>query len=198
MIRNIVLTLGAGVILSCTSALAANVRADYDHDANFAGFKTYSWGAVTTKNPLNVNRIKAAVDTDLQADGWRLLPNGGAATIVVTGDVKTEQEAETMYDGLGGGYGLGGARGGWGWGRGGWGGGFGGGFGDGGFGEATTTLHDQRVGHLVVDIFNESNHALLFRGVSDNELGNDAKKNAKQMTSDISGMLKKLPQSAKL
>jgi hypothetical protein len=94
-----------------------------------------------------------------------------------------------MYDGIGGGWG-----GGWGWG--GW-GGFGGGFGPDGFGESTTTTENQRVEHLVLDIFDASNHHLLFRGVSDNDLSNKAGKNINNLTKDINDILKKLPRSAK-
>ena len=193
MNRNCLSVLTAALLLPGIAAFAASVRTDYDHSANFANYKTYSWGAVTTANPLNEARVKAAVDADLQADGWQLMPLGGAATIIATGTVKNEQELETMYDGMGGGYGLGG---GWGWG-GGWGGGFGGGYGAGGFGEATTTTQNQRVGHLVVDIFTTSDHKLLFRGVADNDLGQNSSKNTKNLNKDVADILKKLPKSAK-
>ncbi len=193
MKRNSLLVLTAALLLPGITALAANVRTDYDHSADFANYKTYSWGTVTTANPLNEDRIKAAVNADLKADGWQLMPSGGTATIFATATVKNEKELETMYDGMGGGYGLGG---GWGWG-GGWGGGFGGGYGSDGFGEATTTTQNQRVGHLVLDIFTASDHKLLFRGVSDNDLGNNSSKDSKDMDKDIANMLKKLPKSAK-
>lgn len=90
-----------------------------------------------------------------------------------------------MYNGMGGGWGGG-------WGFGGF-GGFGGGFGMGGFGDATTTEEDQRVGHLVVDIFDASSHKLLFRGVADDDLSNNSDKNTKSLNKDISDMLKRFP-----
>jgi hypothetical protein len=108
------LSLTGALLLSGTLALANNVRTDYDHGANFSSYHTYSWGTVKTSNPLNEDRVKAAVDKDLQAKGWQLVVSGGSATVFATGNVKNEQEAETMYDGMGGGWG-----GGWGWG--GWG-----------------------------------------------------------------------------
>ena len=185
--------LSTALLLAGTSAFAANVRVDYDHTANFANYKTYTWGAVKTSNPLNEDRVKAAVNADLQSAGWQLVPSGGAATIFATGDVKNEQELETMYDGMGGGWGLGG---GWGWG-GGWGGGFGGGFGPGGFGESTTTTVNQPVGHLVLDIFTSSDHKLLFRGMADNDLSKNSDKNTNNLTKDVADILKKLPKTAK-
>lgn len=188
ILRNM-LPLATAFVLLETCAIAANIRTDYDHNANFSNYKTYSWATVKTSNPLDEDRVKGAVDRDLQANGWQRLPSGGVATLFATGNIKNEPEAETMYDGLGGGWG-----GGWGWG--GW-GGFGGGFGPGGFGEATTTTENQRVEHLVIDIFNASNHHLLFRGVADNDLSNNAGKNIKNLTKDINDILKKLPRSAK-
>jgi hypothetical protein len=179
------LSLTAALLLSGTFALASNVRTDYDHGTNFSKYHTYSWGPVKTSNPLYQDRVKAAVDKDLQAKGWQLVASGGSATVFATGNVKNEQETETMYDGLGGGWG-----GGWGWGGF---GGFGGGFGSGGFGEADTTVENQRVGHLVVDIFDGSSHHLLFRGVADHDLSNKASKNTKSLDKDIRDMFEKFP-----
>ena len=170
------LSLTAALLLSGTFALASNVRTDYDHGTNFSKYHTYSWGPVKTSNPLYQDRVKAAVDKDLQAKGWQLVASGGSATVFATGNVKNEQETETMYDGLGGGFG-----------------GFGGGFGSGGFGEADTTVENQRVGHLVVDIFDGSSHHLLFRGVADHDLSNKASKNTKSLDKDIRDMFEKFP-----
>jgi hypothetical protein len=97
------LSFTAALLLSGSFALANNVRTDYDHGANFSSYQTYSWGTVKTSNPLNEDRVKAAVDKDLQAKGWLLVASGGSTTVFATGNVKNEQEAETMYDGMGGG-----------------------------------------------------------------------------------------------
>jgi hypothetical protein len=118
-------------LLSGTFALANNVRTDYDHGANFSSYHTYSWGTVKTSNPLNEDRVKAAVDKDLQAKGWQLVASGGSATVFANGNVK--------------------------------------------------------------DIFDASSHHLLFRGVADDDLSNNAGKNTKNMDKDISDMLKKFP-----
>ena len=169
-----------------TIALASDVKTDYDHQADFAKYHTYSWGAVKTNNPLNVNRLKAEVDKDLQAKGWQSVASGGSTIIVATGSVKNEQQLETTYDDMGGGWG-----GGWGWGR------FGGGFGGGGFGEANTTTTEQPVGHLVVDVFDSSDKKLLFRGIADNDLSTKASKNTKTLDQDLDKMFKNFPPEAK-
>lgn len=194
MIRSVRLVLATAVIFSSSYAMASKVRTDYDKGADFASYKTYSWGKVSTANPLNEDRIKAEISKDLQAKGWQLVPSGGNATVFAIDKVKNEQELETMYDGFGGGGGRWG--GGWGWGGfGGWGGGYGlGGFGG---GDETTTTETQRVGHFVVDIFDASSHKLLFRGVADNDLSNNSSKNSKGLKKDVDSMLKKLPSDSK-
>ena len=195
-----VVTFASAVLLAGSVACASNVRTDYDHNANFDTIHTYSWGKVTTSNPLYRDRVKAAVDRDLQAKGWQLVPKGGNATVFATDMVKSEKEAETMYSGmdddmdgaLGSGMGWGG---GWGWG--GWGDGFGAGYGMDGFGDdmgdSVTTIKTQRTAKLVVDVFDHSTHKLMFRGVADNDLGNNSNKNTKNMDKDVKEMFRNFP-----
>ena len=103
------------VLIGCSmAAFASNVRTDYDHTFNFSQYKTYSWGKVQTSNPFFVSRIQQAVDRKLQAKGWKLLPTSGSVTVFATDKIHDQQQVQTWYDGLGGGWG-----GGWGWG--GWG-----------------------------------------------------------------------------
>jgi hypothetical protein len=52
----------------------------YDHSVNFSQYSTYSWGKVQTSNPFFVSRIQQAVDKQLQAKGWKLMPTGGSVT----------------------------------------------------------------------------------------------------------------------
>src|SRR6267378_1352788 len=62
-------SLGLMLLLACVS-FAQHVKTDYDHNANFAQYKTYSWEKVQTKDPLLVDRIKSAVNSALAAKGW--------------------------------------------------------------------------------------------------------------------------------
>ena len=43
------------------ASFAQQVKTDYDHNANFGQYKTFSWEKVQTKDPLMVERIKDAV-----------------------------------------------------------------------------------------------------------------------------------------
>src|SRR5277367_1203901 len=102
---------------------ASQVKIDYDRSADFGQYKTYSWEQVKTQDPLNVERIKNAVNADLAAKGWTMVDSGGDVSIVAMEITHNQQTLNTFYDSFGGG---------WGWRR------FGGG-GFGGLGEATTT-----------------------------------------------------------
>ena len=175
---------GALLLGSSIPALGDNVRTDYDHSANFTQYHTYSWGKVQTSDPFYVSRIKQAVDQQLQAKGWQLLPSGGSAMIFASDNVHNQKESQTIYDGLGGGWG-----GGWGWGGWGW----GGGWADPGFGESTTTTSNQPVGNLVIDIFDGTSKHLLWRGLATADLSTNADKNTKSLNSDIIKMFKSFP-----
>ena len=60
------------------SALSAqHVKTHYDRSANFAQYKTYSWEQVKTREPLDVDRIKNAVNAALAAKGWTRVESGG-------------------------------------------------------------------------------------------------------------------------
>ncbi len=176
---------GALLLGSTVAARGDNVRTDYNHSANFSQYHTYSWGKVQTADPFYVSRIQDAVNQQLSAKGWQIVPSGGSVTIFATDNIHNQKEVQTMYDGLGGGWG-----GGWGWGGWGWGGGWGGGP---GFGEATTTTSDQPVGNLVIDIFDGTSKNLLWRGLATQNLSTNASKNTKSLDSDIVKMFKGFP-----
>jgi hypothetical protein len=178
----------AGVLLFGTSyvAQAGNVRTDYDHSADFSQYHTYSWGKVKTSDPFYVERIKQAVDQQLQKKGWQLVPSGGSVMVFATDNVHNQQELQTMYDGLGGGWG-----GGWGWGpRWGW----GGGWWDGpGLGDSTTTTTNQPVANLAIDLFEGNSKNLLWRGLATEDLSSNTGKNTKSLDNDINSMFRGFP-----
>jgi hypothetical protein len=53
--------------LSGGMSSAQQVKTDYDRSANFTQYKTYSWEHVRTRDPLDVDRIKNAVNVALAA-----------------------------------------------------------------------------------------------------------------------------------
>ena len=153
---------------------AQQVKTDYDHNANFGQYKTYSWEQVKTKDALDVDRIKTAVNATLAAKGWTQEDSGGDVSIVAIEITQNQQTLNTFYDGFGGG---------WGWRR----------FGGGGFGEATTTTETYKVGTLVVDLFDAKTKQLIWRGTSSNTLSNNSDKNIKNLDKGADKMFKHFP-----
>lgn len=164
----------AGLTLAGACLLFAKVTTDYDKSADFGKYHSYSWISVKTGDPLWVDRIKEAVNSQLTAKGWQMVSTGGDAGVTAFGSTKEVPTLNTFYDGMGGG---------WGWRRG-WGG---------GIGESTTTTEETPVGSLVVDIFDATTKKLIFRAQSSETLSDKPAKNEKKLDKDVADMFKKFP-----
>jgi hypothetical protein len=154
--------------------LAQHVKTDYDRSADFSQCKTYSWEKVQTQDPLWVGRIKDAVNAALTAKGWTQVESGGQVAIVAIEMTKNQQTINTFYDGFGGG---------WGWRR----------FGGGGFGDATTTTENYKVGTLVVDLFDANSKNLIWRGSASDTLSDKSEKNIKNLDKGVQKMFDHFP-----
>jgi len=162
-------------LLFATGALPAqDIRMDYAHGTDFSHYKTYSWVQVNTSASIWDARVKSAVNSTLAAKGLKEISSGGDLAIVANRTSQEKQTLDTLYDGLGGG---------WGWRR----------FGGGGFGEATTTTDTYRVGTLVVDLFDSSSKALLWRGSSSGVLSSNSDKNLKNLDKAVQKMFEHYP-----
>ena len=167
------------VLLFASASFAQQVKTDYDRSANFSQYKTYSWEKVQTQDQLWVDRIKDAVNTALAAKGLTPVESGGDVAIVAIEMTKNQQTLNTFYDGFGGG---------WGWRR-------GGGFG--GFGDATTTTENYKVGTLVVDLFDAHTKTLLWRGSASDTLSDKSDKNIKNLDKSVQKMFNHFPPGEK-
>jgi hypothetical protein len=169
-------TLGLmGIMLLFAGRLSAQqVRTDYDRNANFAQYKTFQWERVSTKDPLNVDRIKNAVNAALSAKGWTQVESGGDVCVMAVQMTQDQQTLNTFYDGFGGG---------WRWRR----------FGGGGLGEATTTTETYKVGTLVVDLFDAKTKTLIWRGSASDTLSNNSTNNIKNLDKGVEKMFKQFP-----
>ena len=162
------------MLLFAGTASAQEVKTDYDRGANFAQYKTYSWAQVKTKDPLDIDRIKNAVNAVLSAKGWTKVDSGGDVSIVAMEITRNQQTLNTFYDGFGGG---------WGWRR----------VGGGGFGEATTTTDTYKVGTVVVDLFDTKTKQLIWRGSSSDTLSDNSEKNIRNLDKGVDKMFKQFP-----
>ncbi|HEX3738551.1 MAG TPA: DUF4136 domain-containing protein [Terriglobales bacterium] len=167
----------AAFLFVLEAAFAQQVTTDFDHQANFAHYKTYSWEAVKSPDPLWDARIKSAVDVQLAAKGWMRVESGGDVCVVAIGTTQTQRTLQTFYDGFGGG---------WRW------------RGFGGMGESTTTEQDYKEGTLIVDLYDAKVKQLIWRGSAEDTLSKKAEKNAKNLDKGVAKMFKKFPpESAK-
>jgi hypothetical protein len=172
-LQNKMLVSIATFFVFAAASFAQQVKTDYDHSANFAQYKTYSWEKVQTKDPLMVDRIKDAVNAALAAKGWTQVDSSGDVSVVAMEITKNQQTLNTFYDGFGGG---------WRW---------------GGFGDATTTTETYKVGTLVVDLFDAKAKNLIWRGSSSDTLSNNADKNTKNLDKEVKKMFAHFPPEAK-
>ncbi len=163
-----------GALLLFSTASFAEVKTDYDRNANFGQYKTYSWENVQTQDPLMVDRIKAAVNSALTAKGWTLVESGGDVSVLAMEMNQNHRTLNTYYDGFGGG---------WRWG--------------GGLGTATTTVDNYKVGTLVVDLFDAKTKKLVWRGSSSDTLSNNSDKNIKAIDKGAEKMFEHFPPGEK-
>jgi hypothetical protein len=175
--QKVMLALVGMTLVFAGMASAQQVKTDYDRSANFALYKTYSWEHIETKDPLNVDRIKHAVNAVLAARGWRLVGSGADVAVVAMEITRDKQTLDTFYDGFGGG---------WGWRR----------FGGGGFGEATTTTDTYKVGTVVVDLFDTKTKQLIWRGAASDTLSDNSDKNIKNLNESVDKLFKHFPPGA--
>jgi hypothetical protein len=173
MKRNILLS--AAFLTGAILLLAADVKTDYSHSADFGQYHSYSWLKVDAGDPLWVDRIQRAIDSEFTQKGWMRVPSGGDAGVSAFGSTHNQQTLQTFYDGFGGG---------WRW-R--------------GFGPdvATTTVENTPVGTLVVDIFDGHTKQLIWRGTSQKTLSDKPDKNEKKLEGSVTDMFKHFPPAPK-
>lgn len=94
----------AGVLTLSACSSTPSVRSDADSRANMANYHTYVWeqaaddvtaGGPAFKNPLNLKRLRAAVDANLARQGLQPVADSTAADAYVTVSIGTRQTIET-------------------------------------------------------------------------------------------------------
>jgi hypothetical protein len=171
ILQRVSVTMALAVAFFSIPASAQKVVTDYDHSVNFNQYHTYSWGHVHSTDPFFEQRIRDAVDHDLQAKGWQLAPAGGDVTLTAVAMKKNQAEYTTFYDGLGGG---------WRWH--GWGGGM-----------ATTMVEKVPVGTLVIDMYDTSSEHLVWRGLAYEQLSDKPDKDTKKLEKAVDKLFGKFP-----
>lgn len=153
---------------------AADIKTDYDRSADFNSYKTYSWEKVQTRDPLWVDRIRSAIDSQLATKGWTRMDSGGQVAVMAIEMTRDQRTLNTFYDNFGRG---------WRWG--------------GGLGTATTTVDTYKVGTLVLDMFDANTKKLIWRGSSSDTLSDNSDKNIKNLDKDVQRMFEHFPPEVK-
>jgi len=161
------------MILSLVAgSLAQQINTDYDRNADFSHYKTFSFEKIETKDPLWVDRITGAIGGELTAKGWTQVASGGDIAIIAIGMATDRQTLDSFYDTYDGGWG-------WRWGS--------------GYGDSTTTTETYTVGTLVIDLFDRKTKALLWRGSASNTLSNSSTNNIKNFDKSVKKLFKGFP-----
>lgn len=180
------------LILFCVVAIepaAAQVTYDYDKEADFTTYKTYSFGGWQENsekliNDLDKKRIYDSFKAELDKRGMKYVAEDGDVVIsfFLVVDAKTSTTAYTNYMGTGMGYGgrYGGYyRPGWGWG--------------GGYSTTSYSEKDYKQGTFVMDVYDTTSKKLIWQGVSKSTIKENANKREKSIPKGAKKLMKKYP-----
>jgi len=177
----------AFLLLGVSSAVAQDVRYDFDKDKDFSKYKTYKWVAIKgadLPDDLTSKKITSAIDAELATKGFTKT-EADAVDLYIGYQTAVGQEKEFTSYNTGWGYGAG------------WGGGWYGG------GMASTTTYGSTstvyVGQLDVSIYDPAQKQLVWRGVATKTLDPKAKpeKKEKNVAKAVAKLLKNFPPKPK-
>jgi len=180
------LFLSAILLLIVTASSAQDVRYNFDKSTDFARFKTYKW--VQLKDAAKLDdlldkQIKQAFDAELSKKGLTKTDTDPADLYVgYQAGVGTEKQFTSYNSG-------------WGYGPGWYGGGWYGGSGGMTTGQ-TSTIY---VGQLAIDMYDSTNHDLVWRGLASKTIDPKAKpeKQQKNLAKAVAKLLKNYPPQVK-
>ena len=185
--KNVVVLPLTILLLVAGTALAQDVRYNFDKSADFAKYKTYKWVPIkdaTKVSDLVDKQIKSAVDAELATKGLTKV-DGDKADLYIGYQPAIGQEKQFNSYSTGWGYGPG------------WGGGwYGGGMNSTSTYGSTSTIYS---GQLDLDMYDSSGHDLVWRGVVSKTIDPKAKpdKQQKNLAKAVKKLLKNYPPPVK-
>jgi hypothetical protein len=174
----------AAMVLLPILARAQDVTYDFDKQADFTAFKTYTMKDGTpVGQQLIDDRIVAAIDAAMASKGFTKATSNPDVFVVYHVAFDKQKDISTFSSGYGGGYGP------YGWG---WGGGWGG-------GTTSTQVRDILVGTLVIDIADAKKNQIAWRGMGTKEIDTNAKpdKRDKSIKKAVDKIFKNYPPKKK-
>jgi Domain of unknown function (DUF4136) len=174
-------------VLALGTAVAQDVRYNYDNTADFSKFKTYKWVSIKNADQvdeLTARQITSAIDAEFAKKGLTNTDSDTADLYIGYQTAVGKEEQLNAYS-TGWGYGPG-------WGPGWYGG---------GMGMTTTTATTSTIytGQLDLDIYNAAKKQLVWRGVVSKALNPkaNAEKKQKNISKAIAKLLKDYPPKVK-
>jgi hypothetical protein len=174
-----------GIIASVLAACSTlRVSSDYDPKANFSQYRTYAWPKEHASMAVDISgvpsglieqRIRSAVDAQLQVKGLRKVKDEERPDLYVYDHVTQRQKLESYGAGFGLGYGYG--YGPW---------------GVGGIASPIYNIRQYTEGTLVLDLVNAQNHQLVWRGIA-SDIVEEPKKSAEKIHHAVAETLKEFP-----
>jgi Domain of unknown function (DUF4136) len=151
------------------SVSAQQVKTDYDKSKDFHRYHSYYWQRVTTPSQAWDERVKKAVDTELEKKGWRKQVAGGDVAVIGIGIAGNANDLSAFYVGTP-----------WLW-R--------------GPGSAATSASGPgyRRGTLVVDMYDSNSHQLLWRGAVTDILSGVPEKHEEELAHAVDQLFSSFP-----
>ena len=174
------------LLMSVTSAVAQDVRYNFAKDVDFSKFKTYKWVDIKGAdhpNQLVQKQITDAIDAELAKKGLTTTDSDSADLYIGYQTAIGTEKQFTSYNSDWG-YGAGWYRGGW-------------------YGPSSSMTTGQTstiyVGQLAVDMYDATNHTLVWRGVASKTLDPKAKPDKQQKNLDkaVKKLFKNYPPTKK-
>lgn len=169
------------------SALAQDVRYNFDKETDFSKFKTYKWVEMKdAKKPDDLidKQIRESIDAELAKKGLTKTDSENADLYVgYQAGIGTEKQFTSFNDSWG--YGPGWYRGGW--------------YGGGGGGMTTGQTSTIYIGQLALDMYDSAKKDLVWRGTASKTIDTKAKpeKRQKNLQKAMAKLLKNYPPPVK-
>ncbi len=163
--------------------LIAQVKSDYDKNADFTKYKTYSflgWQKESDQqlNEFDKKRIYDAFKSEFSTRGMEYVETGGDVSITFF-IVVNEKTSTTAYTNYTGGYGYSGR---WGW-----------GMGPGAYATTTYSESDYNEGTFVIDMYDNSSKSLVWQGILTKVVNEKPEKRGKTIPKSVKRLMKKYP-----
>ena len=176
------------LLIGAKSAVAQDIRYDFDKDKDFSKYKTYKWVPIKgaeLPDELTQKALTSAIDAQLATKGLTKIDSDSADLFVGYQTALGQEKEFTSYN-TGWGYGPG------------WGGGW---YGYGGMASTTTygSTSTVYVGQLDLSMYDSAAKQLVWRGTASKTLDPKAKpeKKQKNITKAVTKLLKKYPPEVK-